>query len=90
MTQRPMNILATLRDIGGNVLQSLGPYRMDTRRDLVAFTDHCLAAGQFSARARRQVDLVRVWRIAQSGMSPHWRIDATESCGNIASIAFSS
>lgn len=49
------------------------------RRDLVAWIDSLLARHGFSARSRRAVDMVRIWRKLAHG--EHVRFTIRDTCG---------
>lgn len=81
-----MGVIA--RDAAGVTLWTVAPRAIWLRRDLVAMVDSALARAGYSGRARRQVDLARVWSVAQSGKAPYWTIHASESVGLVARLDF--
>lgn len=65
MPQTPALFVAFVGAPGCTADSTFGPYQCDTRRELVATVDSVLRSLDLSARTRRQVDLVDVWRQIQ-------------------------
>lgn len=66
MTQRPAFYAVHIGAAGYMPDSSMGPYVCGTRRELAATVDSVLAALDASARTRRGVNLVAVWRHIQA------------------------
>ena len=66
MTQTSALFVAYVGAAGYMPDSSFGPYVCATRRELVETVDSVLRHLDCSQRARRQVDLVRVWREIQA------------------------
>ena len=59
---------------------------IDLRRDLVQAVDSAIGRAGFSARARRQLDLARIWR---QGARGRFVIQATETAGPVVKLDLS-
>lgn len=87
MNQRMVTVWAKYGKEGYRpIAESDGDF--ETRRDMAAWIDHCLAKWNFSARSRRQVDMVRLWQFMQSGKSGHFRIRDTIRPSMVATFEF--
>lgn len=66
MTQRPALYVAHVGQAGYLPDSTQGPFQCDTRRELVATVDSVLDSLDIAGRARRAVNLARVWREIQT------------------------